>query len=294
MMKIAVTGASGFVGEHLIKKLLSKNFHLRIFVRKKPLLFNKDIEVVEGDLVTGEGLPEFLSGTDAVIHLAARVTSPEDKMFDDNVIATHNLVTQAINSSVSQFIFVSSVAVYGTDKKTKFREGDECSPDTPYGVTKYLAELLVRYWSKKTGNLATILRPFNVYGPGNRKGIIYTFCSDIRNDHKVVVYGDGKQERDFLYIDDFIDAIIEVLEGRREGIYNLGSPRKYAILDVVSTFKQVVGDSFQVEFSPSEQGKVFDINQDLSKVRKELGWQAKVSLEEGIKRTIKWYDDQKE
>lgn len=292
-MKIAVTGASGFVGGHLIKKLLSKNFHLRIFVRKKPLLLDKDIEIVEGDLVTGKGLSEFLSGTDAVIHLAARVTSPEDRMFDDNVIATHNLITQAINSSVKQFIFVSSVAVYGTNKKTKFKEGDECLPDTPYGLTKYLAELLVRYWSKKTGNLVTILRPFNIYGPGNRKGIIYTFCSDIKNDHKVVVYGDGKQKRDFLYIDDFIDVIVKVLEERRNGIYNLGSPRKYSILDVVSTFKQVVGDSFQIEFSPSEQGKVFNINQDLSKVKRELGWEAKVSLGEGIKRVIEWYDDQK-
>ena len=96
-------------------------------------------------------------------------------MMENNVMSTFNLISEALNYPIKHIVFTSSVAVYGKDKKEKFKEIDECFPNTNYGLSKYLAEKIVLYWGNLTGKPVTIFRPFNVYGPGNYKGIIYSF-----------------------------------------------------------------------------------------------------------------------
>ena len=289
-MKIGITGATGFMGRHLIDRLLKDGYSVKVLVIEKEPKLPKRVDFVRGDLVTGAGIPKFLDGVDVLIHLAGRNLPPEEAMVPDNVIATHNLIQEALKHPIKQIIFTSSVAVYGKDKRTKFKETDEPVPNTEYGLTKYLAEKIILYWSSVTGNSATIFRPFNVYGPGNNKGIIFHFYSDIKKTGGVLVYGDGKQERDYLYIDDIIEAFAKALKTKKSGIFNLGSPKKYSVLDVASTFKKIMDKDLQITFNPKEQGKVFNINQDLSLAKRELKWEAKTSFENGLKKTVEWYE----
>ncbi|KKQ91823.1 MAG: NAD-dependent epimerase/dehydratase [Candidatus Woesebacteria bacterium GW2011_GWB1_39_10] len=289
-MKIGITGATGFLGGHLISKLLSDGYSIKAFVIEENPPLPRGIEWVRGNLVSGEGISEFLKDVDVVIHLAGRNLPPEEELIKDNVMATRNLIMEALKHPIKQFIFTSSVAVYGKDKKNKFKETDECFPNTEYGLTKYLAEKIVQYWSTKIGEPATIFRPFNIYGPGNFKGIIYTFYSNIKDDGKVVIYGDGKQERDYLYVGDIVEAFSTVIRIKKAGIFNLGATKKYSVLEVLEVFKKVLGKGIKVDFSSNEEGKVFNINQALSLARKELNWEAKTSFEDGLKKTIEWYE----
>lgn len=291
-MKIGITGATGFLGGHLTKKLLADGYSVKALVIEEKPKLPQEISYVRGDLVTSEGLPEFLEGVDVVIHLAGRNLPPEEELIKDNVIATRNLIMESLKHPIKQFIFTSSVAVYGKDKKGKFKETDKCFPNTEYGLTKYLAEKIIQYWTTKTGEPATIFRPFNIYGPGNLKGIIYTFYSNIKNDGKVIIYGDGKQERDYLYVKDIVESFSTAIRKKKAGTFNLGVTKKYSVLEVLEVFKKVLGKDIKVSFSPTEEGKVFNINQDLSLVKKELNWEAKTSFEDGLRKTIEWYEKQ--
>lgn len=292
-MKIGITGATGFLGRNLIEKLHSKNHSVKALVIEKNPNLPKKVEIVHGNLVTGKGLPEFLKGVDVLVHLAARIMPPDKMMIRDNVLTTYNLATEALKHPIKQIIFTSSVAVYGKDKKGKFKESDECFPNTQYGLSKYLAEKIVMYWSTLSGKPATILRAFNIYGPGNLKGIIHAFYSDITKTDGVVIYGDGKQERDFLFAEDLIDLFVRTIRKKKGGIYNVGVNKKHSVLDILASYKKIIQKDLKVEFSSNEEGKVFNINQNLSKVKKEFGWEAKTPLLKGLKKTVKWYEENK-
>lgn len=297
-MVIGITGGSGFVGMHLINKFLASGYKIKVLALEDNPNFPKEVKFIKGDLVKKENISIFLKDVDILIHLAARIAPPDDVMIKNNVFATFNLVSEALNFPIKHIVFTSSVAVYGKDKqslplrgkKGKFKETDECFPDTTYGLSKYLAEKIILYWGNITGKTATIFRPFNIYGPGNYKGIIYSFVSEIKEKNKVVIYGNGKQERDFMYIDDFVEAVFTVIKTKKAGVFNLGNPQKYSILQIFGLFKKVMSKDIVCKFNKSEEGKVFNINQDLSYVKKTLGWEAKTSIEEGLRKTINWYE----
>lgn len=289
-MVVGITGGSGFIGIHLIKKFILKNFQVKVLALEDNPNFPKGVEFIKGDLVKKENLTKFLKEVDILIHLAGSILPPDNIMMENNVMSTFNLISEALNYPIKQIIFTSSVAVYGKDKKGKFKETDECFPNTTYGLSKYLAEKIVLYWGNITGKPVTIFRPFNVYGPGNYKGIIYSFFSDIKNKGKVIVYGNGKQERDFMYVEDFVEAVSKAIVMKQNGIFNLGSPIKYSILDIYKLFKKIMKKDINLEFDVNEDGKVFNINQDLSNAKKVLGWQSETSIEIGLRKTIDWYE----
>jgi len=292
-MKIGLTGATGFLGRNLIEALLLKKYSIKALVIEKDPKLPKKVKTVHGDLTTGKGVPEFLEGVDVVIHLAARFMPPYENMAQDNFSTTHNLVTEALNHKIKKIIFISSVAVYGKDKKGKFKETDKCSPNTEYGLSKYLSEKSVEYWSTVSGKPSIILRPFNIYGLGNFKGIVHAFYSDIKNTGGAIIYGDGRQERDFLFVEDLVDLFVRAVRMNKSGIYNVGMKKKHSVLDMLSNFKEIMGDDIKVKFNPDEEGKVYNINQNLSKVKKEFGWEAKTPLKVGLEKTVNWYEKNK-
>lgn len=289
-MIVGITGGSGFVGMHLVNKLLANNYKVKVLALETNKDFPNEVVFIKGDLVKKENIAEFLQDVDILIHLAARIMPPDEKMIEDNVLSTYNLISEALLYPIKQIIFTSSVAVYGKDKQGKFKESDTCNPNTPYGLSKYLSEKVILYWSGVTNNPVTIFRPFNIYGPGNYKGVIYSFYSDMKNKNEAIIYGDGKQERDFMYVGDFVDAVMKAIKMKKEGIFNLGYYKKYSILEVFETLKKIMKKDVKVIFNTNEVGKVYNINQDLISVKKELGWEAKIKLEAGLEKTIEWYE----
>lgn len=291
-MKIGITGATGFIGSHLIDELLKRGHGIRALVIEQKPKIRKEVEIIHGDLIKNKSIDKFLKDVDVVIHLAAIIDSSDELMFAGNTQATHNLVQEALkHSSISKIIFTSSVAVYGKNKKNnKFSETEVCYPNTSYGLSKYQAEKEIIYWSTLTNKRSVILRPFNIYGPGNGKGLIYSFYKEAKTKRKLIIYGDGSQERDFLFVEDLIEVFIKALSKNVSGIYNLGNIKKYSVHQISKIVRKIMGNDIEIKYSPYQEGKVFNINQSLTKVKKELGWQASTAVEVGLRKAIAWYD----
>lgn len=287
MKKVAITGASGFIGRHLLGFLKERGYDTKALVHEKTVV--EADEVVRGDLVTGEGLDEFLRNVDVLIHLAARQLPPEEEMFRDNIQATNSLINVAIRHNLSQIIYSSTIVVYGEGVGKIVSEVDEPRPNTTYGVTKYLGENLVHFWGTRTGKPVTILRPFNVYGPGNRKGVVYNFYKSFEDEGKIAIFGDGRQKRDFLYVDDLLHAILASVEKKTDGVFNLGIGKSVSLLELVDLFAKIVGKKPQVGFQDAESGKVNKLEYSTEKSETELNWTPAVSLKDGLRRTIQWY-----
>jgi len=212
-------------------------------------------------------------------------------MFRDNVIATDNLFEIAKNHPIKQIVYMSTAAVYGNWKKTAYRESDVCKPDTVYGLTKYLGEEILRFWKRTSEVKVTILRPFNIYGPGNFKGVIYSFVQSAKKEGKVIIYGTGEQKRDFLYVDDAVEAIVKSVERKISGTFNVVSGKTYSLKEVVDIFEKIMDKKIAVEYQPEEQGKPNTVTQYLGKTKKILTWRAKIGLETGLRKTIVEYDE---
>lgn len=285
---VGVTGGSGFIGRHTVSRLEERGYQVKALVRKADN-FPKSVEEIRGDLTTGEGLDEFLNNVDVLIHLAARQLLPEEEMFRDNVEATANLIDTALRYNLSKIIYLSTVVVYGEGGKEPFKEIDWPRPNNTYGLTKYLGENLVKYWGTKTGKPVTILRPFNIYGPGNQKGVIHSFYKAFKEKGFVTIYGDGKQKRDFLYVDDLVKAILTSIEKRADGAFNLGTGKSVSLLELVELFGRSVGEKPRVEFQNAEPGKVNQSEYSIERARQELNWTTTISLEDGLKKTVQWY-----
>lgn len=287
MKKVALTGASGFIGRHLLGFLKEHGYSTRALLYEKTGI--EADEVVRGDLVTGKGLDKLLRDVDVLIHLAARQLPLEEEMFQDNVQATNNLINVAFRHNLAQIVYSSTIVVYGEGVGKIVNEEDEPRPNTAYCITKYLGENLVRFWGTRTGKPATILRPFNVYGPGNRKGVVYNFYKSFEDEGKITIFGDGKQKRDFLYVDDLLHAILTSIEKRADGVFNLGTGKGVSLLELVELFAKTVGKKPRVEFQDAESGKVNKLEYSIEKSKQELNWTASISLEDGLKRTVQWY-----
>ena len=287
---IGVTGATGFIGQRLIRKLFKEGYSIKAFVLEQESFLPKKVLVVKGNLVTGSGIKKFLEGVDILVHLAARLLPPEEKMHEDNFIATKNLMEIAEKFPIKKTIFMSSAAVYGDKKGKIVTETINCKPNIEYGRTKRLAEKFILNWEKGNKRTAFIFRPFNIYGPGNYKGVIYNFYKNIRKDGRVTIYGTGDQTRNFLFIDDVVSAILLGIKEKKGGIFNLASPENYSVKKILVLFEKIFNKNIVPKFEYEEKGKVVELNLSAEKAKKILGWRAKVGLEKGLRKTIVWYD----
>lgn len=284
-MKVAVTGASGFIGSHLLSGLITRGY--------SPVVLDFDsheypggVEVIKGNLLTGEGLVDFLKDANIVIHLAGQVLLGKTTMEDGNVKTTANLINACKTEGIKKFIFSSSVAVYGNFNGEVFKETDVCHPDTEYGESKLEAEKIIRNWSKESISIATIFRFFSVYGPGNTKGVVYNLCRDFIDKGRVTIYGNGKQKRDLVFVDDVSELIDRALVGNFNGVYNIGTGRYHSILDLVSILSDISGQKCAIEFKDPEKEKVGEIVCSVEKLKKDFGWLPGTDIREGMRKVF--------
>lgn len=289
MEKIAVTGATGFIGSHLVKELLKRNYKVIILVhenKKAP----KGVKVVVGDLLTKKGLDTFLSGVDVVINLVGGYYPPFEKQFKLNVLSFANLCEAASKKKVSKIVHVSSVAAYGSQSPLP-KEKQPLLPDTAYGLAKKMGEEVALYFNKTKGMSFTIIRPPNVYGPGNDDGVIFNFLNSVIEKGKVIIYGDGKKERDFLYVSDLVSAIIKSLKLKSSyEVFNVGSGERYNILGLLKILEELIGKNIKVKFRKEKSFSPKIIAADISRAKKVLEWEPEVSLKEGLKLTLEALD----
>ncbi len=304
--KILVTGGAGFVGRHMTGALLRRGFKVRVidnFSCSSPRAldgFRGKIELIKGDVRHGKDVAKAVKGVDAVYHFAAIrsvARSVEDPMLSHEVNASGalNLLYYSHEYNVKHFIFTSTSAVYG-DAITRYqREDGKLSPISPYGAAKLAAEFYARHYTRDKGLPTTSFRIFNVYGPQQNPESRYSLAvpgllSNILKGRRPVIDGSGEQSRDFIYIDDILNALFKCLGNKTAygQVYNLGSGRADSIHTLAGKLLKLTGSKLKPTHGPRRPGDPERTCADTAKVYKDLKWEAKISLEEGLRRTVEW------
>lgn len=275
---ICVTGTHGFVGSNLINGLNK--------------ITNIQVIAFQGDITKEEEVGLFFSknpAIDQVIHLAGVFSNNFDQLIKVNLIGTKNLLDASIKNRIKKFIFASSGAVYGQLAQTPSEESNILHPSILYGLSKQFSEQCIQYYWRNFGLKYIILRFSNIYGSNNTKGVIHNFLEDIKKNKSIKICGDGEQKRDFIYIDDAIDAIIKTIQSSENNeIFNVSGDKIYSLNDISKILKnnKLV---FEINYKPQDiNNLLIYLAGNNNKIKKKLKWQPKVSLENGLKEIINY------
>ena len=283
---IGVTGATGFVGRHLVERLKTENYLVRTLIRDVSKEI-KDTESVVGDLETGENLEKFLEGVDTVVNLVGRFQPPFKDQVTGNAITLDNLSSVAVKAGIKKIIHVSALAVYGVPEDGHlFTEEDTSKPDTTYALSKKLAEEVAEFYHHNFGLSLIILRPPNVYGMGSDHGAVYNLIKSAKESGGVTIHGDGTQQRDFLYVGDLVESIIRSIgyQGADE-VFNITTADPKSLNELADMIGKVMKIDLKVTHEGEAQGAKV-VAGDNSKAKKLLNWIPKTSLTEGLTLTL--------
>ena len=311
-MGILVTGGAGFIGSHLLERLLADGqacvcldnfdpFYPEAIKRRNlaGCLGHRDFRLVEADLRDPEAYRK-IEGTmqiSAIVHLAARAgvrPSLEQPLLygDVNLNGTLRLLEFAREKGIQRFVFASSSSVYGNNEKIPFHEDDRVDwPISPYAATKKAGELLCHTHSHLYGIACSCLRFFTVYGPRQRPEMaIHQFTRKIDRGETLSLYGDGSSERDYTYISDIIQGVMGAIE-RVSGyeIVNLGESRTVSLKELVERIEKSMGKKARILRMSEQPGDVRRTCADISRARERYGYNPQVPIEEGIPRFVEWY-----
>jgi UDP-glucose 4-epimerase len=305
-MKYLVTGGAGFIGSHLCERLLEKgevvcldNFDPYYSPQAKrkniePLIKHPDFELVEGNILDRELLGRLFADVDYVFHNAAQAgvrASVENplKTHEVNATGTLNLLEAAADSGVRKVINASSSSVYGKVSYLPFDEDHPNVPISPYGASKLVAEHYCRVFSELHGLETVSLRYFTVFGPRMRPDLaINIFTGKALNNEPIEVFGDGEKTRDFTFIDNIIDANLRVIE-RGSGVYNIGGGERISINELAKRIVAIVGSESKIIYSDSVKGDAEHTWSDVSKARRDIGYEPGIGLDQGLERYVEWY-----
>jgi len=298
-----VTGGAGFIGSEVVRQLCELEAEVTVFDNfssgKMEYIKKFDIKVVRADICDDEVISKVLKDQEMVTHLAALPFIPDcyhhpDEFFKVNVMGTVNMMQKSIKSeTVEKFVHISSSEVYGTAKYVPMDEEHPTIPHSTYAVSKLAADRVVFTMHKEHGFPAVIIRPFNSYGPNiTQPYIIPEITLQLLSVNDCVQLGNVEVSRDFTYVTDTARGIIMALTNKNAvgETINLGSNREIKIRDLVFLMAKLLGKQVKIERDPTRL-RPYDVERllcDYTKARKILGWEPKVSLEEGLKRTIEW------
>jgi UDP-glucose 4-epimerase len=291
-----VTGGAGFIGSHLVDRLIADGGSVRVFdslvVGRRSNLRqhegNPRLRIIEGDVADKGAVMQACAGADRVFHLAARadivpsIQEPE-AYFRANVDGTFNVLEAARAGGVGRFVYVASSSCYGIPTQYPTPETAPADPRYPYALTKYLGEQLVMHWATVYRLPAVSLRFFNVYGPrartsGSYGAVFGVFLAQLMAGKPLTVVGDGEQTRDFTYVSDVVDALLAVARSDRIGeIYNVGSGKPVSVNELI----RHLGSPPTVAI-PKRPGEPDCTWADIGKIRQHLGWAPRVGFAEGV------------
>jgi len=303
-MRILLTGGAGFIGSHLLERLIARGDDVAVVDD-----FNDyyDPRIKRGNLPKGgfrlherdirDAAPLIAQEKpDLVVHLAARAgVRPSQKdpaLYESvNVAGTLGLLEACRLAGVPRFVFASSSSVYG-NAPVPFREDDpNLEPISFYGATKLLGEHYVRIYARLHGIHATCLRFFTAYGPRQRPDMaIHAFTKAVSEDREIPMFGDGSTERDYTYVTDIVQGLLGAIDHREPyAVYNLGESRTIPLSRLIELIGEAVGRTPRIKRMPEQPGDVKRTCASVDQARKHLGYDPKVSIEEGIREFVTWY-----
>ncbi|MFH1756669.1 MAG: GDP-mannose 4,6-dehydratase [Pseudomonadota bacterium] len=314
-MNFLVTGGAGFIGSHLVERLLAEghgvigldnfdDFYDPVWKRRNltRALQNPRFRLVEGDL-RDEGILEKIfqeENIEIVAHLAARAgvrPSIRNPLLyaDVNIRGTLTLLEACKKHGVRRLVFASSSSVYGNNPKIPFAEADPVdNPISPYAATKKAGELICHTYHHLYGIDVACLRYFTVYGPRQRPEMaIHQFTRLIHQGKKVDLFGDGSSRRDYTYIDDAIAGTMGALiKEHGYEIYNIGESQTISLAELIQAIEQRMGKRARVEYLPAQPGDVERTYADIRKASERLGYRPQTKIQEGLDHFVRWYLDE--
>lgn len=307
-MSILVTGGCGFIGSHLVEELLDRGKEIQVIGFQCQLEnlepIKRRVKFIRVDIRDEDAINRAIgSGIEGVLHLAAlinvdqSVQSPE-AFFDTNVTATINIVEAVRKKKIPKLTYMSTCEVYGNIPQGKADENYPTNPRSPYAASKFAAErYLLAYSYTYDEPKITIIRGFNQYGPRQSAGqggaVIPKFITTLLNDQKIQIHGDGNQTRDYMYVKDTVKGIADAFEKNLPSgeVINLSTGVETSIRDIAVAVCKLSGKEPEeyIEFVKDRPGQLMRSCGDSSKAKKLLGWEPRVSFEQGLSLTFDWY-----
>ena len=302
-MKILVTGGAGFIGSHLVDRLVQEGHEVVVvdnLSTGKRRNLNRAAEFYKRDVHGSRVEGVFRRERPVVlIHLAAQMNirrSVEDPMFDAqvNILGTLNVLDQAVRYGTRKVIFASSGgAIYGEQDVFPAPESHATRPLSPYGISKLAGEYYLAYYQRVSGIQYVSLRFSNVYGPRQdpygEAGVVAIFTQKMLAGEQPIINGNGRQTRDFIYVDDVVEAQMAVLGRDIQGIYNVGTAHETSVNELFGKLVGLTKSGCKQLYGPSKKGEQARSVVDASKLRQELGWEPRVSMDEGLARTVEYF-----
>lgn len=298
MDKVLVTGGAGFIGSHTVDRLLETGISVRVLDnlssghRANLPARHERLEFVEGDITDAGVVDAAMTGVSHCLHLAAQVSvvasleDPGDSAMQ-NVVGFVNVLHAAKLHDIQRLVYASSAAVYGKPDALPLGEDAARQQLSPYGLEKRIDEDYADLYARLYGISALGLRYFNVFGPRQDpaspySGVIALFTDRIAGGKPLVVYGDGKQTRDFIYVGDVALANVAALQGSSTGACNIGTGQQVTLLELIEILSKLAGRTCPVEFAPPRDGDIRHSLAAIDKMKSELGVSAETTLEAGL------------
>ena len=304
-MKVLITGGAGFIGSHLADRFVTDGHSVTIFdnlsTGKRANLTGPAARArfLLGDVRDQNAVCEAIAGMDAVVHLAA-VASVQTSMRDPlgthatNLGGTLNCLLAASEHGVQRFLYASSAAVYGDDAPVPVSEAAAPAPLSPYAIDKLASEQYLSYFARERGVNATAFRFFNIYGPRQDasspySGVISLFAERLEGGLPFVIYGDGRQTRDFVYVEDLIDLMAQALvrEDLKGVVMNVGTGVEQQLSNLVAAFEELAGHGIPRQFLPGRSGDIERSCADVTRLKAALGFAPTTPLLAGLGRLVR-------
>jgi UDP-glucose 4-epimerase len=302
-MKVLVTGGAGFIGSHLVDRLVQEGHEVIIVdnlatgkrrnINRAARFYKLDIQSWRLERVFRNERPN------VVMHLAAQMDvrkSVEDPMFDAqvNILGTLNALQQAVKHGVRKVVFSSSGgAIYGEQETCPAPESHITNPLSPYGLSKLCGEQYLSYFQRVSGLQVVSLRYANVYGPRQdpegEAGVVAIFIQKLLNNEQAVINGNGRQTRDFVFVEDVVDANLGMMGQETKGTYNVGTGIETSVNDLFRMLIQHTGSTCKEVHGPAKKGEQTRSAIDSTKLRQELSWEPKTDLNEGLRKTVDYF-----
>lgn len=298
MKTMLITGGGGFIGRNLINRLVALASYRIICLDQRLIdFYPQEVECVQGTFSDKDLLRKLLPGVDVVVHLGSNalpVNSDYVTDVEQNLLGSISLIKECENAKVGKIVFASSGGtIYGPDVKVPTSEESACNPICSYGIIKVAIENYLKLASRLTGMKSITLRIANPYGPWQNwnavQGAIAVFCHKILSDLPITLFGDGCVERDFVYIDDLIDAFMKAIECDcvSESV-NIGSGHCVSLIDILNAISKISGKSFKLDRLPARGCDVPRSCLAVGRAANILGWKPITSLAEGVRKTLEW------
>lgn len=309
MAKYLVTGGAGFIGSHITEELVKRGEEVRVLdnflTGKKENLtpFLADIDLIEGDIRDYSQCQKAVKGIDYVLHQAALPSVPRsvsDPITSNeiNITGTLNMLFASKEEGIKSFVFASSSSVYGDDQRLPKKEGNDGSPLSPYALGKLTGEQYCRIFSQLYGFNTVSLRYFNIFGPrqdpfSQYAAAIPNFVTKILKNEKPIIYGDGEQSRDFIYVSNVVEANLLASQAQNVSgeVFNIACGSRTPVNILVDEIKTVLGKNIPSNFTDPRPGDVRHSHADITKAKELLNYKPLITFKEGLEKTISWYKE---